>query len=187
MVMTQSQPHALQNVTDVLTLVSFAFLCYAVYRVFRRPQSRTRAWALGLMTALLAVATLFDAIIEHRVVITFNSLYLSQVSFAVVIIAVSLGLRGESLRVERELQRYRTHMDELVEARVQELDEAHARLAEEERERSAARRTCCAAGSRSSTRCSASRRSSAGARPWSRRWTRSPAPPRACSGRGTRG
>ena len=135
MVMTQSQPHALQNITDALTLVAFAFLCYAVYRVFRLPQSRTRAWSLGLMTALLAVATLFDAIIEHRVVITFNSLYLSQVSFAVVIIAVSLGLRGESLRVERELQRYRTHMDELVEARVRELDEAHARLAEEERVR----------------------------------------------------
>jgi signal transduction histidine kinase len=135
MVMTQSEPHALQNITDVLTLVAFAFLCYAVYRVFRLPQSRTRAWALGLMTALLAVATLFDAIIEHRVVITFHSLYLSQVSFAAVIIAVSLGLRGESLRVERELQRYRTHMDELVEARVRELDEAHARLAEEERVR----------------------------------------------------
>ena len=33
MVMTQSSPHVLQNVTDALTLVSFAFLCYAVYRV----------------------------------------------------------------------------------------------------------------------------------------------------------
>jgi signal transduction histidine kinase len=138
MVMTQSRPHGLQNITDALTLLAFVFLCYAVYRVFRRPQSRTRAWSLGLMTALLAVATLFDAIIEHRVIITFNTLYLSQVSFAVVIIAVSLGLRGESLRVERELQLYRTHMDDLVEARVRELDEAHARLAEEERERSAA-------------------------------------------------
>ncbi len=137
MVMTQSQPHALQNVTDALTLLSFAFLCYAVYRVFRRP-SHARAWSLGLMTALLAVATMFDAIIEHRVVITFNNLYLSQVSFAVVIIAVSLGLRRESLKVEHELQLYRTHMDELVEARVRELDQAHARLAEEERERGVA-------------------------------------------------
>jgi len=136
MVMTQSQPHALQNVTDALTLVAFGFLCYAVYRVFRRP-SHTRAWSLGFMTGLLAVATMFDAIIEHRVVITFNNLYLSQVSFAVVIIAVSLGLRGESLRVERELKLYQTHMDELVEARVLELEEAHARLAVEERERGA--------------------------------------------------
>ena len=136
MVMTQSSPHVLQNVTDALTLISFAFLCYAVYRVYRRP-AQARARYLGLMTALLAVATLFDAIIEHRVVITFNTLYLSQVSFAVVIIAVSLVLRRESLRVEMELQLYRTHMDELVEARVRELDEANARLAEESRERRA--------------------------------------------------
>ena len=72
------------------------------------------------MTALLAVSTLFDAIIEHRVVIiTFNTLYLSQVSFALVIIATSLVLRRESLQVEAELQLYRTHMDELVEARGQ--------------------------------------------------------------------
>ena len=41
---------------------------------------------------------------------------------------MSLVLRRESLRVEMELQLYRTHMDELVEARVRELDEAHARL-----------------------------------------------------------
>ena len=136
MVMTESSPHILQNVTDALTLVSFAFLCYAVYRVYRRP-SDTRARYLGPMTALLAVATLFDAIIEHRVVISFNTIYLSQVSFAIVIIAVSLVLRHESLRVERELQVYRTHMDELVEARVRELDEAHERLAEESRERRA--------------------------------------------------
>ena len=40
MVMTQSQPHALQNITDALTLIAFAFLCYAVYRVFRRPSQR---------------------------------------------------------------------------------------------------------------------------------------------------
>ena len=36
MVMTNSSPHMLQNVTDALTLIAFAFLCYAVYRVYRR-------------------------------------------------------------------------------------------------------------------------------------------------------
>lgn len=134
MVMTQSSPHALQNVTDALTLVSFGFMCYAVYRVYRRP-GRARAHRLGLMTALLAVATLFDAIIEHRVLISFNTLYLSQIAFAVVIIAVSLSLRREALQVETELQLYRTHVDELVEKRVHELDEAHAQLARETEER----------------------------------------------------
>ena len=139
MVMTQSSPHALQNVTDALTLIAFGFLCYAVYRVARRPShtSRLRAGYLGGMTALLAVATFFDAVIEHRVVIDFNTLYLSQVCFAVVIITVSLALRGEALKVEKELRLYQTHLDELVEARVRELDEAHARLDEKERERRA--------------------------------------------------
>jgi signal transduction histidine kinase len=134
MVMTQSSPHVLQNITDALTLVAFAFLCYAVYRVYRRP-TRVRAGSLGLMTALLAVATLFDAIIEHRVVISFNTLYLSQAAFACVIIAVSLSLRRESLRVETELQLYRTHMDDLVEVRMRELDEAYALLELQARER----------------------------------------------------
>jgi signal transduction histidine kinase len=55
----------------------------------------------------------------------------------VVIIVVSLALRGESLKVEKELQLYKSHMDELVEARVRELDEAHARLAAEEQGRRA--------------------------------------------------
>ena len=136
MVMTDSSPHVLQNVTDLLTLVAFGFLCYAVYRVYRRP-GRAGAHYLGLMTALLAVATLFDAIIEHRVVITFNTLYLSQVAFAVVIIAVTLALRRESLRVESELHLYHAHVDELVEARMRELDEAYALLELEARERRA--------------------------------------------------
>lgn len=134
MVMTESSPHILQNVTDLLTLIAFAFLCYAVYRVYRRP-TQMRAHYLGLMTALLAASTMFDAIIEHRVVISFNTLYLSQVSFALVIIAVSLVLRRESLKVEMELRVYQTHVDELVEARVHELDDAYARLEVETGER----------------------------------------------------
>jgi signal transduction histidine kinase len=134
MVMTQSSPHVLQNVTDALTLVAFAFMCYAVFRVYRRP-APDRARYLGLMTGLLAVATLLDAINEHRIVITLNTLYLSQIAFALVIIAVSLVLRRESLVLEMELQKYRTHMDEIVEARVRELDEAYALLELQARER----------------------------------------------------
>ena len=136
MVMTQSSPHVLQNVTDALTLVAFAFMCYAVFRVYRRP-APDRARYLGLMTGLLAVATLLDAINEHRIVISLNTLYLSQIAFAVVIIAVSLVLRRESLVLEMELQEYRTHMDELVQARLRELDEAYALLELEARERRA--------------------------------------------------
>jgi signal transduction histidine kinase len=136
MIMTQSTPHVLQNVTDVLTLIAFAFLCYATYHYYRRP-SHQRVWYLWSMTALLAVATFFDAVIEHRVVISFNTLYLSQVSFALVIIAVSLALRREALHVEQELQLYKTHMVALVAERVRDLDEANSRLEQEARERRA--------------------------------------------------
>ena len=53
---------------------------------------------LGPMTALLAVATLLDTINEHSIITTFTTLYLTQVCFALVILAVSLALRRESLR-----------------------------------------------------------------------------------------
>ena len=137
MVMTQSSPHVLQNVTDALTLVAFGFLCYAVYRVYRHP-GRARAHQLGLMTALLAVATMFDA--DHRTPCRHHLQH-------------ALPLPGrlrsghhrrepgatarEPLQVETELQLYRTHMDELVETRVRELDVANALLARETEERHA--------------------------------------------------
>ena len=149
MVMTNSSPHILQNVTDALTL-SRSDSCATRSTASMRPKTR-RAGYLGLMTAVLAMATLIDAIIEHRVVISFNTLYLSQLSFAVVIIAVSLALRRESLRVETELQLYRTHMDELVEARVRELDEAYVETVHARPRSGRPPRRCCAAGSRNST------------------------------------
>ena len=136
MVMSGSTPHVLHGITDILTAVSFGFFCYAVYRVYRRPASG-RARYLGPMTALLAVATLLDTINEHSIITTFTTLYLTQICFALVIVAVSLALRRESLLVERELQMYRTQMDALVEARVAELDEANEQLALEAKERRA--------------------------------------------------
>ena len=136
MVMNGSTPHVLHSITDILTGVSFGFLCYAVYRVYRRT-APGRARYLGPMTALLAVATLLDTINEHSIITTFTTLYLTQLCFALVIVAVSLALRRESLLVERELQMYRTQMDALVEARVAELDEANEQLALEAKERRA--------------------------------------------------
>ena len=136
MVMSGSSPYVMHYMTDALTVASFLFMCYAVYRVYR---SRTaeKAGYLGLMTILLAVATLLDTINEHSVVTAFTTLYLTQICFAVVIIVVSLGLRRESLRNETELELYRTHMDSLVAERVAELNEANERLGLEAQERRA--------------------------------------------------
>ena len=113
------------------------------------------------MTALLAVATLLDTINEHSIITTFTTLYLTQICFAVVILAVSLALRQEALQIETELRLYHTQMDALVEARVAELDEVNA--SSPRRPWSGARpRRCCAAAWRNWTPCSTWRRSSAG-------------------------
>jgi len=136
MVMSESSPHVLNYVTDALTVASFLFMCYAVYRVYRSRTAETAGY-LGLMTLLLAVATLLDTINEHSVITSFTTLYVTQICFAAVVIAVSLGLRSESLRNETELELYRTHVDALVTARVAELNEANERLALEAQERRA--------------------------------------------------
>ena len=136
MVTSGSSPHVLHYGSDVLTILAFLFLCYAAYRVYGT-LGRSKAGYIGLMTLLLAVATLLDTINEHAIITTFTTLYLTQICFALVIVAVSLVLRRESLRVETELRMYRTQMDALVEERVAELDEANARLALEARERRA--------------------------------------------------
>ena len=136
MVTSGSSAHVLHYLTDALTVAAFVYLCYAVYEVYRR-HAPARAGYLGAMTVLLAVATLLDTINEHSIVTTFTTLYLTQICFAAVIVAVSLVLRRDSLRVEAELRLYQTQLDSLVELRVAELDEANAQLAVEARERRA--------------------------------------------------
>ena len=62
-------------------------------------------------------------------------LYFTQLSFAVLVVAVSLALRHESMRDEAELRVYRTHLEAVVDERVRELDTANEQLALEVRER----------------------------------------------------
>jgi signal transduction histidine kinase len=107
-----------------------------VYRVYGS-HTAVKARYLGLMTVLLAVATLLDTVNEHSVVTSFTTLYVTQVCFAFVILTVTLVLRREALRTEAELRMYQTEMDALVRARVIELDEANASLAREAAERRA--------------------------------------------------
>jgi signal transduction histidine kinase len=132
-----SSAHVLHDLPDALTVAAFVYLCYAVYRVFRA-HAPSKAGPLAAMTMLLAFATLVDTINEHSVVGSLTTLYLTQLSFAAVIVAVSLGLRREAVQTENELRLYRTHMDALVEERVAELDHANALLAAEAQERRAA-------------------------------------------------
>ena len=113
MVTSGSSAHVLHYLTDALTVAAFVYLCYAVYEVYRR-HAPARAGYLVAMTVLLAVATLLDTINEHSIVTTFTTLYLTQICFAAVIVAVSLVLRRDSMRVEAELRLYQTQLDSLV-------------------------------------------------------------------------
>jgi len=131
MVMSSASPHPLNVLIDALTMVAFAFLFYAVYRVYRRGE-RGKAGCLGLVVLLLSLTTLVDDFTDYGIV---SSLYLTQLSFVAVVLAVSVALRRESLHAETELRAYRTQLESLVDARVKDLDRANEQLAEEVRER----------------------------------------------------
>ena len=129
-----TSPHALNLLTDFLVLGSFVFMTYAVLVVYRRGE-RGKASYLAVAVAAFSFTMLVDALTDYGVL---SSFYTTELCFAGVVLATSIGLRRESLRNEAELRLYRTELQSLVEARVADLDEANERLAEEVRVRLAA-------------------------------------------------
>ena len=129
-----TSPHPLNLLTDVLVVASLVFMAYAL-RVVDRRGERGKAAYIGVAVAAFAFTMLVDTLTDYGVV---SSFYLTELCFAVVVLAVSGGLRRESLRQEAELRLYRTELESLVEARVAELDRANERLADEVRVRLAA-------------------------------------------------
>ena len=124
-VMVAPAPHPIYHVVSALTLAAFIFMFYAAWRVHRRNE-RGKA---GIVTAFLLVflvAGVLDTLQNYGVL---SDLYFTQVSFVVLVLAVNVGLRQESLRQEDGLLANRAHLESLVEQRVKDLDEANARLA----------------------------------------------------------
>jgi len=134
MALSGSSPHVLHYLVHALTVAGFVFLCYAAYRVYRRGD-RARAGYLGLMIVLLSLTTFVDNFHGYAILTTFTTLYLTQACFAALIVAASIALRHESVRVEAELHTYRARLESLVDARVADLDSANEQLAVEVRER----------------------------------------------------
>jgi signal transduction histidine kinase len=124
-------PHPLYAVTQALVTVGFAFMFVAVWRVHRRGESG-KALRIGLAVLLFLLAVVFDTLADYGVV---ANLYLTQLTFVVVVLAVGTGLRQESIRAEAELLTDRTQLRSLVDERVRELDEANERLEMEVQER----------------------------------------------------
>jgi signal transduction histidine kinase len=124
-------PHPLNVVADALLFVAFAFMFYAVWRSRHRGRPR-RTLIAAAVVLLFLVASVAD-LLQHYGVIA--GLYYTQFSFVVLVIGVSIGLGRESLRVEANLRSYRAKLEAEVDERLQQLDEANAKLALEVQER----------------------------------------------------
>jgi len=124
-------PHPLDVVTEALVVGAFVFMFIAVWRVYRRGEQK-KAILVGLAVVLFTLATAVDKLADYGVV---SSLYLTQLSFVVVVLAVGTGLRRDSLRAEARLKTDRAFLRSLVDERVSELGEANERLELEARER----------------------------------------------------
>ena len=129
-----TSPNRLNLLTDALVVASFVFMLYALLAVYRRGE-RGKAAYLTAAVAAFSFTMLIDALTDYGVI---SSFYLTELCFAGIVLATSVGLRRESLRQEAELRLYRTELESLVEERVAELDLTNERLADEVRVRLAA-------------------------------------------------
>ena len=130
-VMVAPAPHPIYHVVSALTLAAFVTMFYAAWRVHRRREPG-KAWIVTAFLLVFLVAGVLDTLQNYGIL---SDLYYTQLSFVILVLGVNIGLRQESLRQEDGLLANRAHLESLVEQRVQDLDEANARLALESHER----------------------------------------------------
>ena len=130
-VMAAAAPHPIYHLVSALALAAFVFMFYAAWRVHRR-RERGKAWIVTAFLLVFLVAGVLDSLQNYGML---TDLYYTQLSFVVLVLAVNVGLRQESLRQEAGLLANRAHLESLVAQRVKDLDEANARLALESQER----------------------------------------------------
>jgi signal transduction histidine kinase len=125
------RPHPLNVAADAVTLLAFVFMFSAAWLAHRRGQQR-KAWSVA---AVVFVLFLVDAADKLQTYGAMWDVYLTQLAFAALVIGVSIALRRQSSRTDAELAGYRSHLEALVDERLRDLEVAHARLAQESRER----------------------------------------------------
>jgi signal transduction histidine kinase len=130
-VMVEPSPHPIYHVVSVLMLAAFVVMFSAAWRLYLRGERR-KAWLVTAFLLLFLVAGVMDTLQNHGVL---TDLYYTQLSFVILVMAVNIGLRQESLRQEAGLQADRAHLASLVDERVKDLDEANTRLALESQQR----------------------------------------------------
>jgi len=130
-VMVAPTPHPIYHLVSALVLAAFIFMFYAAWRVHRRREPG-KAWIVTAFLLVFLVAGVLDTLQNYGVL---ADLYFTQLSFVVLVLAMNVGLRQESLRQEDGLLANRAHLESLVAQRVKDIDEANARLAVESQER----------------------------------------------------
>lgn len=130
-------PSPLVLINEALVVLALIFLLYAPLRAYRgssAPAARRRALAVGAVAVVYTVTAAVE-ILTTRVVI--RNPFLTVAGYVGLLLVVVVVLHVQSVAAERELQRHRAHLEELVAERVKDLADANRQLAEEARRRQA--------------------------------------------------
>jgi PAS domain S-box-containing protein len=104
----QSFPHRLHVLVDALNLAAFVFICRILYEVIRRGE-RGKALILVGAGTLISITAALDTLTDYGVL---QSFYLTQLSFVVVVLALSSALSTESVRAELRHTTHRRRLEE---------------------------------------------------------------------------
>jgi len=130
-VMIAPAPHPVYFVMTAIAAAAYVFMFGAAWLVHRRGE-RAKARVVTAFLLVFLVAGILDSLQDFGVL---TDLYYTQLSFVILVVAVNLGLRQESLRHEAGLVATSAHLESLVRQRVKDLDAANTRLALESQQR----------------------------------------------------
>ncbi len=130
-VMVAPAPHPVYFVMTAVAAAAYVFMFAAAWLVHKRGE-RAKARVVTAFLLVFLVAGILDSLQDYGVI---TDLYFTQLSFVILVVAVNLGLRQESLRHEAGLVATSTHLESLVRQRVKDLDAANTRLALESQQR----------------------------------------------------
>ena len=133
-VMVAPTPHPVYYLGAFLSIAAFLFMFAAAWRLQQHGEA-LKARVVTAFLLLFLVAAVLDSLQDFGII---RDLYYTQLSFVVLVMAINVGLRQESLSHEAGLVATSVHLESLVRERVKDLDEANTRLALESQQRLAA-------------------------------------------------
>jgi signal transduction histidine kinase len=119
--------HPLAWIHVGLTIVTFAFVLYALFRTRRGRLSRSKVRYLSVALPLFAATMAVDVLGDQEVI----GQLLTQIGLLAAVVTSSVAVQVDSLRSTKALQAYGTGLEAMVDARVRDLDAANQALARE--------------------------------------------------------